>query len=102
MMFFEDNTNAKDADRPNCFEHYHPFHGKACLYRGIDDYQHSWIVDLILKYVVGVNIREDGEVFLDPLDFQLDFFEMSDITIQGKKYAITLKNQEWVLEKNPV
>jgi glycogen debranching enzyme len=30
-----------DLARPNCFEHYNPFTGQACVYRGIDDYQHS-------------------------------------------------------------
>src|SRR5690606_16295198 len=38
MMFHD-----RDLARPNCFEHYNPFTGHACEYRGIDDYQHSWV-----------------------------------------------------------
>lgn len=51
-----------DAGRPNCYEHYNPLTGVPALYRGYDDYMHSWVVDLILRYAVGV----------DPLSEQLD------------------------------
>jgi hypothetical protein len=45
MMFFDG-----DPKRPNCFEHYNPFNGEPSVYRGVDDYQHSWVNDLIIKY----------------------------------------------------
>ena len=44
MMFAND-----DLALTNCFEHYSPTTGKASFYRGVDDYQHSWVVDLIVK-----------------------------------------------------
>lgn len=58
-----------DPKRPTCFEHYHPITGDAAEYRGYDDYMHSWIVDLILRGVVGVSDGTD----LDPLDPTLDW-----------------------------
>jgi len=88
MMFFENENGEKDVNRPNCFEHYHPYNGKACLYRGVDDYQHSWVVDLIIKYVVGVKIENEGDVVLNPLDFGLNSLEMTNLQIKGKKYSI--------------
>jgi hypothetical protein len=88
MMFFENEHGEKDVNRPNCFEHYHPFHGRACLYRGVDDYQHSWVVDLIIKYVVGVQIEESGELVFNPLDFGLTSFELANLQVRGKKYVI--------------
>jgi hypothetical protein len=63
MMFFDG-----DLERPNCFEHYNPFTGRASVYRGVDDYQHSWVVDLLLKYVAGIRPQHDRLV-IDPFPF---------------------------------
>ncbi len=49
MMFHEG-----DLARPNCYEHYNPRTGHACVFRGIDDYQHSWVLDLLARGVTGV------------------------------------------------
>ncbi len=43
-----------DLARPNCYEHYNPRTGHACVFRGIDDYQHSWVLDLLARGVCGV------------------------------------------------
>jgi hypothetical protein len=97
MMFFEKKDRTKDVNRPNCFEHYHPYNGRACLYRGVDDYQHSWINDLIIKYVAGVCIKNDGEVYLNPLEFGLDYLELKDLHIRDKAYRIKYdkKSKSW-------
>jgi hypothetical protein len=57
-----DGKGEKDRARPNCFEHYHPYDGTACEYRGIDDYMHSWVADGILKYVCGVRVEGPSAV----------------------------------------
>ena len=44
-MMFTDG----DPGRPNSFEHYNPYTGRACHFRGIDDYQHSWVLDLLAR-----------------------------------------------------
>lgn len=92
MLHFEKADGSKDFNRPNCFEHYHPYYGRACVYRGIDDYQHSWVVDLILKYVVGISINPKGKILLNPFDFGLDYLNVENLFIAGKKYSIKMKN----------
>lgn len=98
MMHFEDASGEKDSNRPNCYEHYHPFNGRASVYRGVDDYQHSWVVDLILKYVAGIQPGKDGTVQLKPLDFGLEFLQVDNLLIKGKKYSIRLKNGKWQID----
>lgn len=58
-----------DPARPCCYEHYNPVTGTPALYRGYDDYMHSWVLDLILREAVG--LRESGEV--EPLPLDLEF-----------------------------
>ncbi|MCP4728318.1 MAG: hypothetical protein GY863_24995, partial [bacterium] len=60
MMFFDG-----DIEKPNCFEHYNPNSGKPSVFRGIDDYQHSWVVDLIIKYICGIRPEKD-KIIIDP------------------------------------
>lgn len=83
MMFFDG-----DPGRPNCFEHYNPFTGQECYYRGIDDYQHSWVVDLILKYVVGLRPAADGSLWFAPLPFEIDRFELTNLKLRGHSIEV--------------
>ena len=55
-MMFTDG----DPARPNCFEHYNPYTGRACHFRGIDDYQHSWILDLMARGFAGLHVDASG------------------------------------------
>lgn len=82
MMFFGPGT-----ERPNCFEHYNPFNGRASVYRGIDDYQHSWVVDLIVQYVCGIRPTATGAV-VDPFPFDLDHFRIENVPIRGRRLAV--------------
>ncbi len=77
----------KDFTRPNCFEHYSPADGTACEYRGIDDYQHSWVADLILKYAAGVRL-EGRRLTIDPLPFNLSWFLLKDCQLAGHKLDV--------------
>lgn len=83
MMFFDG-----DPGRPNCFEHYNPFSGQECYYRGVDDYQHSWVVDLILKYVVGLRPAADGSLWFSPLPFDVDRFELANFMFRGRSIEV--------------
>ncbi|MCC6730078.1 MAG: hypothetical protein IT208_12140 [Chthonomonadales bacterium] len=78
LLFFDG-----DPERPNCFEHYNPLTGEPCTYRGIDDYQHSWVVDLIAKYVVGLQPGAGPDLALDPLPVSVDSFAMRGIRYRG-------------------
>ena len=65
-----------DPSRPNSYEHYDPITGTPSLYRGYDDYMHSWIIDLILRHAVGVIPGADQ---IDPLPLGVDWIECTDI-----------------------
>jgi hypothetical protein len=66
-----------DPNRPNSYEHYDPITGVPALYRGYDDYMHSWIVDLILRHAVGVRPGSDE---VDPFPLPgVEWIECADI-----------------------
>lgn len=91
MMLFTDG----DPERPNTFEHYHPYTGQASFYRGVDDYMHSWLNDLILRYAIGLHPplledrtamteeRERISLVLHPLDPGLDELTCRNIPYRG-------------------
>jgi hypothetical protein len=60
-----------DLARPNCYEHYNPRTGHACVFRGIDDYQHSWVLDLLARGVCGVEPGAEA-VRVHPLPMGLE------------------------------
>lgn len=78
MMFYD-----QDPARPNCFEHYNPFTGAPCMYRGVDDYQHSWVVDLIIKYVAGIQPSGSEALLLNPLPFPVSRFTLEGVHYRG-------------------
>ena len=85
MMFFE-----HDPTRPNCFEHYNPVTGKPSLYRGIDDYQHSWVNDLIIKYVCGIR-PDEFSVTIDPFPFGLKNAVIDNVLVRGRRLKVEIK-----------
>ncbi|MCB1217250.1 hypothetical protein KDL44_07645 [bacterium] len=98
MMHFENGDAAgagKDLTRPNCFEHYHPHNGSACEYRGVDDYMHSWVADLLLRYVAGVRVQEQRDnavvkrsILFDPFPFGLESFFLSNCLVAGRELEV--------------
>jgi hypothetical protein len=84
MMFYDG-----DVDRPNCYEHYNPISGKACEYRGVDDYQHSWVNELLIKYVAGIRPEEEG-VVIDPLPFGFEHVRIADVPVRGRRISIDI------------
>lgn len=84
-MMFHDG----DRQRPNSYEHYNPFTGAASEYRGIDDYQHSWVADLIIQYACGVR-PGPTHILVDPMPMDLDFFELRGVHIGGVELSVRL------------
>ncbi len=76
-----------DPTRPNAFEHYNPDTGAPSRYRGFDDYMHSWIVDLIVKYVAGVRPLADG-IQVDPFPFDVAF-ALEDVRVRGHSVDVS-------------
>ena len=91
-MLFTDG----DPERPNTFEHYHPYTGRPCFYRGIDDYMHSWLADLIVRYAVGLQPPllelQMGDLTLThhPLDLGLQHLKCTGIPYRGRNIDVEL------------
>lgn len=92
-MMFSDG----DVNRPNCFEHYNPITGHPSVYRGIDDYQHSWVNDLLIRGVAGVEPREH-HLLVDPLPVPVDDVAVSDLRLRGHTVWVTRHAGEIELE----
>ena len=80
-------TEGGDPRRPNAFEHYNPDTGAPSRYRGFDDYMHSWIVDLLVKYVAGVRPSADA-VLIDPFPFEARF-ALRDVRVRGHRLDVS-------------
>ena len=91
MMFFEGKSN-----RPNCFEHYNPSTGKPSVYRGIDDYQHSWVNDLIIKYVCGIR-PDEFSVTVDPFPFALRHLQIDDVRVRGRRLRVEMNGERFTV-----
>jgi hypothetical protein len=84
-MMFTDG----DVNRPNCFEHYNPQTGAASEYRGIDDYQHSWVVDLIIRYACGLRPTAEA-IVVDPMPMGIEGFELRDVRLGSDLVSVRL------------
>jgi hypothetical protein len=91
-MLFHDG----DVGRPNCYEHYHPFTGQPSVYRGIDDYQHSWVLDLIVRGVAGLEPRCSG-ILIDPLPCEVAQLTLERATVRGHTVSITRDGDDVVV-----
>ena len=82
MMFHD-----RDLGRPNCYEHYNPMTGHACEYRGIDDYQHSWVLDLLIRALAGID-PDGSRVVVDPLPMAVDWAELRSVRVAGRELSV--------------
>jgi hypothetical protein len=94
MMFFQ-----HDAGRPNSFEHYHPETGKPSVFRGVDDYQHSWILDLIVQFICGVR-PSSTHLTIDPFPFDVSMFDLSNINFRGNQLSVKRQNDQFSVSVN--
>jgi len=84
-LMFEDG----DPRRPNAFEHYNPYTGRACHFRGIDDYQHSWVLDLLARGIAGLHFDEEG-VEVVALPHALSRVRLGPVRVRGRSVAVEL------------
>jgi hypothetical protein len=78
-----------DIDLPTSYEYYHPFNGKAPFFRGVDDYMHSWMNELILRYICGIRTSDDNTITIKPLDFSLTHFTLDSLKLRDKTIKVT-------------
>jgi hypothetical protein len=88
MMFLD-----RDPKRPTSYEYYNPLTAQAPFFRGTDDYMHSYVADLILKYVAGVQVEADRLV-VDPLPFPVEEFYADHIPAGGHWVRVSFKRDE--------
>jgi len=81
-------TTSGDLARPNTYEHYHPYTGTASYYRGIDDYMHSYLIDLIIRFAAGLQPQPDGSLVVHPLPLGLDSFTLTDAPYRGRRIGV--------------
>src|SRR3989449_6936506 len=79
-----------DPDRPNCFEHYHPHTGRPSVYRGIDDYLHSWGNDLIVSHVMGVLPDGPRGLTVWPLPLGVTRATLHGVRVPGRGGAVAM------------
>ncbi len=87
-MMFHDG----EPERPSSYEHYNPETGMASVYRGYDDYMHSWIVDLVMRHVVGVQPRFGEKPEIDPLPLDLAEMSCTGIPTPNGLINVTVRN----------
>lgn len=83
-------TDAGRPDRPNAFEHYHPRSGRASRYRGIDDYQHSWLIDLIVSHLLGVLPHGETGFTVHPLPLGVAAARAQRLPVGGHRVDVSL------------
>jgi len=72
-----------DLHRVNSHEHYNPLTGHASVYRGADDVQNAWLIDLIIRHVIGLSANANG-ITIDPLPFALEHAELTGLRVRGR------------------
>jgi len=55
---------------------------------------HSWIVELILKYVAGVQTLDGDRLAVEPLDFGLKDFTVEKLRVRGHTVKITWRTRK--------
>lgn len=88
MLFRKENVKY-----PTAYEYYNPINGKPPYFRGGDDHINSWIVDLIIKYVVGLQPLDNGVIVIDPLPFSLDYFSLDNVRLKGHHLKIAYSEE---------
>lgn len=89
-----------DINRPGSYEYYNPFNGKPPYFSGDDNCANSWINDLIIKYVVGLQPGDENKIIINPLPFDLDSFTLDNVFIKGHLLKIIWrKNDSAAIDK---
>ena len=80
-----------DGHTPYLVEHYDSMTGEPISDE--PDYNHSYLIDIVIRQIVGMEIAEDGQVTVDPIDIGLDHFILEDVRIQGRSLTVTYDRQ---------
>lgn len=77
-----------DGHTPYLVEHYDSLTGEPISDE--PDYLHSYLIDLIVRYVAGVHVADD-QIVLDPIDIGLAHFQLSDLPAAGHRIGVSYR-----------
>lgn len=69
----------RDGETPYLVEHYDSMTGEPISDEV--DYNHSYLIDIIIRQVAGLEIAEDGMITIDPVDIGLEHFTLADLRV---------------------
>ncbi|ODT66442.1 MAG: hypothetical protein ABS75_27075 [Pelagibacterium sp. SCN 63-23] len=78
-----------DGQTPYLVEHYDSMTGEAISDE--PDYNHSYLIDIIIRQVVGIDISENGQVTADPIDIGLEHFVLENVQINGQSLTFAFR-----------
>jgi hypothetical protein len=87
LLHFRNN----DGQTPYLVEHYHSMTGEPISDE--PDYNHSYLIDMIIRQVVGLNLAEDGSVTVDPVDVGLEYFALENVKVQERMISVSFDRQ---------
>ncbi len=78
-----------DPSRPTSCEHYSPHTGRPAHYRGLDDYLHAFLDDLVIRWAAGFRPTDDGFV-VDPLPLDIEHMRLERLPFRGARLTIAI------------
>lgn len=88
MKFTRMHYYGGDGSTPYLVEHYNSLNGE-CISDDVD-YSHSYYIDLVVKYIAGISVKEDA-IAVEPLDIGLKHFSLKGVWIQGHEVSVQLE-----------
>lgn len=76
-----------DGETPYLVEHYDSMTGEPISDE--PDYFHSYLIDLIIRQVVGLDVAENGDVSVDPVDIGLTYFALENASVRGRMVNVS-------------
>lgn len=73
---------------PRWHRHYHPMTGRPALHLGAQQSDGGWMIDHLLRYLVGIRPEADGQLVVDPLPMSLEWFEVRRLFIGDHELEI--------------
>lgn len=76
-----EEQNPDENAVPNSCEHYNPYTGEP--FRDIKDYFHSFFIDIVMKYIVGIVPGDKDTITVAPIDIGVERLMVRDIPYRG-------------------
>jgi hypothetical protein len=91
----------RDGETPYLVEHYDSLSGEPISDE--PDYNHSYLIDIIIRQIVGLDLGDGGEITVDPIDIGLSHFSLENVRVQGRLISIRYSREDGlVLDGLPV